>query len=345
MSLTRIRNFKSKAKHKPASNYYYLIWRRLPAVVLFFLAIYIIAPRTSKKGTTFSSESTKDIFQLINNTCSTMPFSAPNKPEGMIVNSMFSLEDFGSLDDPKVKKYFTTPELLTRERNKDNNNRSPMLTKTMNDALAVFTKHDAAKPYDIKVIYSNYVSRLGNLKKLYLKQAYANKIKMGFCGEHSAHTVYALLQLSIKKQVNIPIKTVEAAHSYVTIGSELVDVSIEYDDNAVHRYVTRAEKNKHFSRGYLCDSWNEGFFAKASTNTVALYKASDIREHEVSVVTYSLDFDLSLFSAETAAYLKEELQAIGLESLHGRPVLDVATYDTAAAVEEDKTEVRGLRLR
>jgi hypothetical protein len=347
MSLNKIQKIKQnvqlKAKTITAASYNYLSWRKLPALVIFFLAIYLISIRTSKKGAEYSGESTKDIFQLINNTCSVIPFSAPNKPEGMIVNSMYSSEDYGSPDDPNVMKYFTTPKLLSLEREKAyNGGITAMNQKTLNDAVAVYSKHDAGKPYETALIFSGYVTQLGRLKKLHLRQAYANKIKMGFCGEHASHTALALLQLSVKKQINIPIKIVGAVHAYVMIGSDLVDVDIEYDDNAVYRYVQSAEQNNHFSTGFICDSWNEGFFSKASTNKIALYKASDIREHEVNVVTYSLDFDLSLFSSETASYFKNELEAMGLESLHGKPTLDLANYKSEA-LEDDKIKVRELR--
>ena len=149
-----------------------------------------------------------------------------------------------------------------------------------------------------KTMYSAfYASALANL---------TSEIGVGDCREQTYRSADKLLQLPVKLKlqfVELKYNDGESLHIYALINGNLPDIEIFNDQAAVEAYLANLQQ------GYICDTWNKGYFSEVITNDLNLYKRG---WNGLSVISVSRDIDMSDFPVETTRDIQQQMQKLGI---------------------------------
>ena len=301
----------------------------------------IITPNY-KRGHTPIRNSHAVIIEQIEERCQKIPFPALNKVRGvrldMIEKEYYpaicvqDLKEQGTFSETcnalisDRKTYMSSPhfelfkqlvlyarELATKQFEVEFNLAQKEFDAIYKD-LSHSQQQEKFKKNDDKITFLIYVQ---------IQLSYANENKGGSCGEHSFSSIYDILKIGQDNKLIIIIKHVIVKsnngelHGFVVINEnngDNEDILIENDATKTSAYL----KNLN---GYICDTWNEGFFEYATESTNMIYKG---RWDSIRVETVSLDFDYQDLPEPAVKYLDNQLAKIGLTNLHGNSTLACA---------------------
>jgi hypothetical protein len=296
----------------------YTSLRFLSALPLAFIAIYWIVQVGRRRITADDSsvvDQHEEIFQMINRTCSTMPFLAPNKPAGMVVDRMFN---WNATKFPDVIDLHPDVDVA---RNKLLEVEIPLSMKNM---MMPNKLSSLIKPEHQKKFYE-YCTTLCILREIYTLHSMALKLGMGNCGEHAAYTAFEIIKLSLALEQNIKVARIEGmdakyktTHSFIMVDSDLTYAMLDRRESIL-KYLNYLKSNNAYPSGLICDSWNEGIFTTPAANKNPLYSLRN--KAYLTVAVYHLDFDYSGLPTVAVDFLQDGLSKMGLKSLHGKPTV------------------------
>jgi hypothetical protein len=172
------------------------------------------------------------------------------------------------------------------------------------EKIVKFLSQDQIRPFLAQI---KNIKRLSHVKRL---GELGYDLGSGFCGEHTSYNIYKILQICVanKRVVKLQRMTVKhsqgTSHEYLLINSNGEDIDIKNDQKKVNAYLKKQQT------GWICDSWNEGYFQEVAKNTNNLYSKGD----SLQVYTEPTPFDFSNLPPKAVKFFKKYLKKLELSN-------------------------------
>jgi hypothetical protein len=180
-------------------------------------------------------------------------------------------------------------------------------------------------------IFTQLLEKIKILQENYKIRSYAEKLNLGNCGEHTEYSLYKILEVSQKLEKNIRLQKISldnkdgGNHAFIIIDNLLPDITINNNPKAVAQHLKKLHDKKE-SQGYICDTWNEGYFKKLSRNKNHLYNSE---WNSLQIQTITLDLDFSQLPKEARQFLRGELKKTGFKNLTGKTFVSFSDRNQA----------------
>lgn len=314
------------------------------ALLLSFLVLsgFILESRAKIEQHNKNNKLNKDpqklssrIEKIIKKTCTANPFNPLNRPPSIRFDSHEGIalpescarlartgEDAYKLsceqEQPQWDAFFnqtdSMPQVLQDKRDNINNEIK------LNKAVELFYKKNVRFTAAEYNYFNNILRTLDNIEAAKIISEYAQELKIGNCGEHANHNLYKLLKADTQHELKLQIVQLfvpDDSHSFLIINSDAPDIFIRDNQEATTNYLCG------LNEGFICDTWNNGFFDATDNNANEYYK---LGWRSIKVETISPNFDADLLPNEASKFVNRQLKRMDLPevSLKRKPATEAS---------------------